>query len=454
MKTAIWLAGLLILAGGCARKQAPEFVKDPKIQARLKSFAVAKEKQARLLASAEGKELPPKVEDFFSAVENADWETTTNDYAEMRRRIATDEALQQSAWRTVVETFGAAEQFTLGDEKYCTAYGNDIIQSILARSIYFGGTDPGCFIVTAMQQSQIEGTPFFTLAQNPLRDTNYLNYLRSMYGNKIYIPTTADWQKCYDDYYRDFPERQAKNQLEPGESVTTGPDGKMQVNSWMSAIQIYGALAKVAFEKNTNREFYVEESFPLEWMYPYLEPHGLIFKLNHEVLASLPDAIVQQDHDYWAKTISPMIGDWLKEDTSVREIGAFVEKVYLRHDFSSFTGDTNFVGNAYSQLMFAKDRSSIAGLYAWRSKHAIDFQDTVRMNQEADFAFRQAWAICPSSMEVAFGYVTFLMDEGRTSDALVVAETAAEFRSGPAVGSLDALVQDLKQRLKKAVILA
>jgi len=33
---------------------------------------------------------------------------------------------------------------------------------------------------------------------------------------------------------------------------------------------INGLLAKIIFDKNPNREFYIEESFPLDWMYPYL----------------------------------------------------------------------------------------------------------------------------------------------------------------------------------------
>ena len=45
---------------------------------------------------------------------------------------------------------------------------------------------------------------------------------------------------------------------------------------------INGLLAKIMFDKNPDREFYIEESFPLDWMYPYLEPHGLIFKINRQ----------------------------------------------------------------------------------------------------------------------------------------------------------------------------
>lgn len=453
MKTAFQFAAALALGGGlilcgCARKHGPEFVKNPEIRAQLKSFALAKEEQARSLASAEGKELPPKVEKLFSAVENANWEAANNDYAELRSRMATDNAVYGSWWQPMLETFAAAEQFTVGDEKYAMAYGNDIIQSIPRGSVYFGGTDPGRFIVTALEKSQMEGDPFFGLTQNELADESYFDYLRSMYGNKIYIPTTAGLQKCFDDYYRDFQVRRAENQLLPGEDVTNGSDGQWHVNSHMSVIQVRELVAKVIFEKNTNQEFYVEESFPFEWMYPSLEPHGLIFKLNRQPVTELSGEMVQRDHDYWTKTVSPMIGNWLTDDTSVQQIQAFAEKVYLRHDFSGFTGDTNFVENSYSQRMFSKERSSIAGLYFWRTQHAHDAQEKARMEKAADFAFRQAWALCPSSPETVFRYVQLLMDENRTMDALAVAETAAEFQSEPGATTLDDFIFQLKQHLK------
>lgn len=192
-------------------------------------------------------------------------------------------------------------------------------------------------------------------------------------------------------------------------------------------MNVNALIVKVIFNQNTNREFYVEESFPLAWMYPYLEPHGLIFKLNHEPLSQLPDEIVQKDHDYWTNIISPMIGDWLDDVTPLSDVAAFDEKVFLQHDFSGFNGDTNFVRNSYASRMFSKERSSIAGFYAWHADHTDDPSEKERMTRAADFAFRQSWALCPDSPEVVFRYAQLLMTEQRTSDALLVAETALKF---------------------------
>ena len=101
-------------------------------------------------------------------------------------------------------------------------------------------------------------------------------------------------------------------------------------------------------------------------MYPYLEPHRLIMKINREPLAQLPEDTIARDHDYWRKLVAGMLGDWLDEKTTVREIAEFVDRVYVRHDLKGFTGDPRFIQNDYAKKIFSKLRSSIGGLYAWR----------------------------------------------------------------------------------------
>ena len=97
--------------------------------------------------------------------------------------------------------------------------------------------------------------------------------------------------------------------------------------------------------------------------------------------------------------------------------------------------------------MFSKLRSSLAGLYAWRMQHATGAAEKDRMAREADFAFRQAWALCPDSAEAVFRYVALLMGQKRGADALLVVETAAEM---PAMqGQEGQLMRDLVVQLKQ-----
>ena len=70
-----------------------------------------------------------------------------------------------------METELARGQYASWSEKYVLAYGDEIIKSIPAGSIYFGGTDPGRGASSPpWKYSQIDGRPFFTLTQNALVD--------------------------------------------------------------------------------------------------------------------------------------------------------------------------------------------------------------------------------------------------------------------------------------------
>jgi hypothetical protein len=242
----------------------------------------------------------------------------------------------------------------------------------------------------------------------------------------LYIPTTEDSQRCFQDYIADATNRLQNHLLKPGEEVKVGPaSGRVSVSGQVAVMAINGLLAKIVFDKNPDHEFFVEESFPLDWMYAYLEPHGLIMKINRQPLSELSDAAVQQDRGFWQPRLTQMIGGWLRDNTSVKDVISFDEKVFLRHDLDGFSGDARYVQNDYASKMFSKLRVSIAGLYAWRAENAVSTDEKKRMSRAADFAFRQALALCAYSPEAAARYEAFLKQQNRVADAKLV-ETMAK----------------------------
>jgi hypothetical protein len=194
---------------------------------------------------------------------------------------------------------------------------------------------------------------------------------------------------------------------------------------------VNGLLTQLMFEKNPDREFYIEESFPLNWMYPHLSPHGLILKINRQPFSELPIEMAQGDRLYWTGYIGSMIGDWLTFETPLSEVVAFVDKVYLNDNLSGFGGDPRYVQNEIPQRSFSKLRSSIGGLYAWRAQNSQSSEEKQRMLKEADFAFRQAFALYPSSPEVVFRYVSLLLAQKRLEDGISLAEAAVRLEEKP-----------------------
>jgi len=98
---------------------------------------------------------------------------------------------------------------------------------------------------------------------------------------EIITPSPEDSQRSFNEYMIDAEQRLRAGQLKPGEDVKIDRDsGRMQVSGQVAVMSINGLLTKVIFDKNPTKEFYVEESFPLDWMYSYLEPFGIIMRIN------------------------------------------------------------------------------------------------------------------------------------------------------------------------------
>jgi len=277
---------------------------------------------------------------------------------------------------------------------------------------------------------------------------------------EIYTPTPADADLCYRTYIEDAGRRKMHDEQFPNEPRQTKPGedvnvvgGRVQVSGQVAVMAINGLLTKVIFDKNPGHEFYVEESFPLDWMYPYLESFGIIMKINRQPLKTLSEEVLSRDHEFWSQYSQRLIGDWITYDTPLSNICQFVERVYERRDYTGFTGDRKFIRDDQAQKSFSKLRSSIGGIYAWRvgqdcppeyrPKSTAEYQQILR---EADFAFRQAFAFCPYSPEAVFRYAQLLANQNRLEDARLLALTCLRLDPYSAaaqglLGSIDSLLK-------------
>ncbi len=100
---------------------------------------------------------------------------------------------------------------------------------------------------------------------------------------EIRTPSNEESQRSFQEYMNDAQARMAKGQLRPGEDVRV-IENRVQVSGQVAVMAINALLCKVIFDNNPTNEFFVEESFPLDWMYPHLTPFGIIMKLNREQL--------------------------------------------------------------------------------------------------------------------------------------------------------------------------
>ncbi|MBP5791830.1 MAG: hypothetical protein J6W80_06225, partial [Kiritimatiellae bacterium] len=225
-------------------------------------------------------------------------------------------------------------------------------------SIFFGGTDPGRFVPTYMIYSADFRRDVYLITQNALADDTYMSVQRDLYGDEIWIPSKEDSGEAFniyiDEVQRGVREANGDLKIENGRVQVTGALGVMEIN---------GILTRMMFDHDRLRHsFYVEESYVIPWMYPYLSPHGLIMKINADP-TPYDAKTAAKDRDFW---------DW-----------------YTRRLLSDPMYRRDFAG----QKSFSKLRAAIAGLYARQGRRA-----------DAAQAYREAVLLYPASPEAVFRY--------------------------------------------------
>ncbi|MBR4476293.1 MAG: tetratricopeptide repeat protein, partial [Kiritimatiellae bacterium] len=225
-------------------------------------------------------------------------------------------------------------------------------------SIFFGGTDPGRFVPTYMIYAADYRPDVYLITQNALADDTYMSVERDLYGDEIWIPSKEDSGEAFNIYVDEV-----QRGVRPANGDLRIENGKVQVTGALGVMEINGILTKMMFDHDRLRHsFYVEESYVIKWMYPYLSPHGLIMKINRDE-TPYDASTAAKDQDFW---------DWYTR--------RLLKDPMYRRDFAG-------------QKSFSKLRAAIAGLYANQGRHA-----------EAAQAFREACMLYPASPEAAFRY--------------------------------------------------
>ncbi len=240
-------------------------------------------------------------------------------------------------------------------------------------SIFFGGTDPGRFVPTYMIYSARVRPDVYLITQNALADDTYMSVERDLYGDEIWIPSKEDSAESFNIYVSEVQsgKRQANADLKI-------ENGRVQVTGALGVMEINGVLTKMMFDHERLRHsFYVEESYVIQWMYPYLSPHGLIMKINPDK-DPINESIVRNDMEFW---------DWYHR--------RLLRDPAFRRDFPA-------------QKSFSKLRAAIAGLYAHMGYY-----------QTADTAFREAVLLYPASPEATFRYAQEVLMPMRKWDVVL-----------------------------------
>ncbi|NLL82830.1 MAG: DUF2723 domain-containing protein [Lentisphaerae bacterium] len=242
-------------------------------------------------------------------------------------------------------------------------------------AVFFGGTDPGRFVPTYMIYSAKVRPDVFLITQNALADNTYMSTMRDLYADHIWMPTPEDSANAFKIYVDEV-----ESGKRPRNAELVIQNGRVQVSGALGVMEINGILCEMIWKNNSFRhDFYIEESYVIPWMYPYLTPHGLIMKLN-ATKTPLNQGHITADLDFW---------DW-----------------YWRR----LTRDQRYRRDVVAQKSFSKLRSAIAGLYVANGRMS-----------EGEQAFQESRILYPPSPEANFRLAQeVLLRQGRTTEALDV----------------------------------
>ncbi|EEF60014.1 tetratricopeptide repeat protein [Pedosphaera parvula] len=282
----------------------------------------------RAIAEAMGRrdkmEMPDEVKRFFAAAEDGRWEELDVIFKSLRdvrdhKLGLRDNPLSVALptfWPAVLDTYGVAEAAHSWPAQKLLDYGQDVLGSLRPDMVYVGGTDPGRWIPTLLNETS-EGEHHIVLTQNGLAAGDYLDYLDFQYHDRFSTLTAEDSKNAFQDYLTDVQKRlqhdqqfpNEPKQVRPGENINI-TDGRTAVSGQDAVMAVNERLLQMLLEKNPNLSFALEESFPLKSTYADATPLGPLMELRaQDAQTTFTAERATQTLDYWNAATQKLLSD-------------------------------------------------------------------------------------------------------------------------------------------------
>jgi tetratricopeptide (TPR) repeat protein len=294
-------------------------------------------------------------------------------------------------------------------------YGTDMMRPMEKNAVYMGGSDPGRFVPTFMafvesqqpdewkRDSSFDRRDVTVITQNALCDTFYTHYIRDQYDPR-FRPSPAEYTPFEKWLGRDqaYPEapvymvsldelrecwREYEERPDVAARIKTGGMAAVLRSGTNDVFDINGIVAKKIFERNKkDHTFYLEQSIPMDWTYPYLLPSGLILKLNPEPMSDAQFAAkagVAEDYKFWDAYSARLLRD------------------------PRFHSDDDATGS-FGKLAF------------WHS----DLYHYRHMDKEEEHWLKMALALCPHLQDAVTSMAHLLAGQQRFDEAVAVVKQA------------------------------
>ena len=358
------------------------------VSRKMLQFARSRRALARSMALKQGVTVPLEVEQFFEALESGNWPDIEARWIPLARQSGQYEKSTNSAplnpvWSAVLDAYGVAEQVHEWPAQKLLDYGNAILESLRPGMVYVGGTDNGRWIPELLDETSGE-EPHVIVTQNAMADTRYLDYMNTLYGDRIATLSEDDSKQAFASYTTDARKRFEHDQQFPEEPTQVRSnenlkmtDGNFEVAGQGAVMAINEKLLQALMAKNPDLQFAIQESVPLRGTYADAVPLGPLMELgSKDGPNSMTIERADQAIDYWQNRAQQLLAD--------------PEASASPYALKSYSHDTVSTGNLLA---------------------ARGFQS------EAEQAYRLASQLWPGNPESVAGLVDLLSQRGRPDEA-------------------------------------
>jgi hypothetical protein len=359
---------------------------------KLAQFTRGRRDIAHALARRAGVEVPSEVERFFDAVEAGRWDEMNALYEaiQTQKKQEPPPFALRTLGHVILETLGVAQTVQKWPPQKLLDYGHSILESLRPGMVYVGGTDPGRYIPTLLNETS-DSERHIVVTQNAFADATYLDYMSFLYDDRFATLTKSDSDRAFQDYLSDARKRLEHDQQFPNEPKQIRPgedaritENRIQVGGQVAVMAINERLLQMLMVKNPDVSFAIEQSFPFTSMYGDTSPLGPIMELHVQDSQNvLTRERAAQSADYWRAAARELLSDPVA-----------VEADSVRMTYAKMAADQ-------AALLLARHFSA-----------------------EAEQTFRFATEIAPGSPEAVYRYVSFLVEQHRVADAIPVVEAA------------------------------
>lgn len=369
---------------------APARTAEEIVAGKLVQFIHSRRDLANEMARRKGVIVPEEVERFFDALESATWEEIERQWQVLAKKSRqyhdstdADSPKLDPVWSAVLDAYGVAEQVHEWPAQQLLDYGNAILDSLRPGMVYVGGTDEGRWIPELLNETSGR-EPHVIVTQNAMADGRYIEYMHTLYGDRLATLTEEDSKRAIQEYMADAQRRMEHDEQFPDEpkQLRFGEDVKMvngnvEVGGQVAVMSINEKLLQALMEKNPGLDFAVQESSPLRGTYGDALPLGPLMELGaKDERNAFTQERASQALDYWR--------------TKVQEISTDPEAMNSSTALTSYAHIAAATANLLTEHGFAT---------------------------EAEEAYRLAAQLWPGSAKSIGGLVDLLVRGGRDAEA-------------------------------------